>query len=509
MRGLTLAAAVVLALPAAGTARRAEVAVAGAGDCRAPGLQAVVHALEHQVSRAPDVTLLDPETALRSLRPRTARTVPALERQVEAARALLFGGESERGLDLVRDAIAELERASPLARPGPVLDRALLLEAQMLRNLGRDRESAEALRRVLRLQPRLELDRDEFPPSTLQALEAVRRELARARRGTLRVEVPSGPPAAVFLDGREVGRTGEVLDLQPGPYRVELALDERVSFVHRVTVGRQERLEVDLGFEARVAERPPLCAGDPAGATRLAGLLAAQRLLLVEAGAGPGEWVVTLLEVRTGARVGQGAAQEADLPALAQRLLGPDPAAAAPPEGAALALTEGAAPGPAASPPPAAPSPEAPALAGPDAPTALTLSLTPAATGPGPGPEAGPPPSVPGARLAAFTALGAGGALVASAVAVALAGGASRAALSGALLPSGRFPEPGSPGHAPALAALHDTDLNLAISLTLAGTGLGAAVAGVVGLLLFPSGGPSVRLGPAPGGGELSVEGWW
>jgi hypothetical protein len=486
MRPATAASLLMALVHLAGSPASAarKTVVIGAGDCRDPALLAAVKAFQDLARPQLGSDLLDPDTVLRAVRPQASRGVPELERQVETARALLYSGENERGLDMVQDALAELEKSSPLASPGPVLVQALLLEAQMLKNLDRPRDFAEAHRKVLRLDPAYRLDPDQFPPSTLQAFEVVRRELARGRRGSLQVDVTSGPAGTLYLDGRELGPTGRPLELPQGTYRVEVVLGDGVSFPHKVSLGKSERLKVSMDFEAAVATRAPLCVTDERGAQRLAATVAAQRVVVLRDGAsrgGPAYWLGTLFEVRTTERVRNAGVRADQL----QELM--------------LYLFTGKPELPEEAPPPPPPPPVV--TAPPPVPQAA-----PELVGPTPVSLAAAPPPGPRPRVLPWVALGVGAALAATGLVLYLSAGGDRSRLDflRAQSPLGRLPD--APDlSAEALATLQSTQSNLAASLTLVGCGVGAALAGVLGLVLFPDRPTALSLTPLPQGALLGV----
>jgi len=523
-----VAALAVCSLGTAAGAARKTVVVA-AGDCGDPGLLGAARDFQELARTQVGADLLEAETVLRAVRPQASRGVPELERQVEAARALLYSGENERGLDMVQDARAELERASPLARPGPVLVQALLLEAQMLKNLDRWREFADAHRKVLKVEPRYAIDADQFPPSTLQAFEGVRRELAKGRRGTLLVEVLSGPSASVFIDGREVGTTGRGYDLPQGTYRVELVVGDRVSFAHKVALGRAERLQVDLDFEGSVAVRPPLCAGDDRGAQRLASSIAAQRVVVLRDGAGRGNppyWLGTLYEVRTTERVRNGGVRADQLRDLMTYLFTGKPEL---PEERPLptkvVVEAPPAPEPEAREPAAAEAPPERARRQPE-----PATVTPPARAEAPPPRsslpgalAAPPPApavvaateaprpVSVARAISWTALGVGAALAATGVVLHATWGTTardRLDFLRAHSAGGRLPDPATApeAYAESLRVMSAVDTSTAVSLTLVGAGVGAAVGGLLGLVLFPPRTATVSLAPLVQGGLVAVQ---
>src|SRR4051812_2707381 len=167
-------------------ADRKTVIVAG-GDCSDPSLISGAKDFRDTATRLLGGQLMEPEGVLDIVRPRPTRSVQDIERQVESAKALFYGGQSDRALELVERALTELERAPPDAKPWPVTQSALVLQALVQKSLEHPKEMNDAFRRIVRLDPTFKLDPDAHPPSAIAALEAVKKELARARKATLQV----------------------------------------------------------------------------------------------------------------------------------------------------------------------------------------------------------------------------------------------------------------------------------------------------------------------------------
>lgn len=272
----------VALLATSGWAARKTVIVAG-GDCADPSLISGAKDFRDSASKLLGPALMEPEGVLDIVRPRPTRSVQDLERQVESAKALFYGGQGERALELVQRALVELERASPEARPWAVTQAALVLEALVLKNLERPREMNDAFRRLARLDPGFKLNPDAHPPSAIAALDAVKKDLARARKSSLVVRLDAGPAALVFIDGQPIGQTPLKVDLLPGSYRVSLTAPGMVSFPHRVEVPRDTKLNVDLAFEGSLGLQAPLClsGSDDGAAIKLGQLVTAENVVVL------------------------------------------------------------------------------------------------------------------------------------------------------------------------------------------------------------------------------------
>lgn len=499
------------------SASRAEAArkvlVVGAGDCREPALTTSVKQFHDEARALLKTQLFDPDVVLDAVRSRPQRSLQDVQRQVDSARTLLYGGENDRGLELVRQALLELDKASPQVNPWPVTTAALLVQSQLYKNLDRTREMNEAYRRVLRVDPAFTLDPDAYPPSTLQAFEAVRKEVTRARKATLVVQ--STPPgASVFVDGKELGKTPFKQELVPGMYRVWLMQDGRVSFPRRLEVKdprHEKELQVDMGFESAVSQQPPLCVSSAADdePRKLGALMVADEVIVVRNAASPGNppYLTAVLYDASGKQARNGGAGPEAIGNLATFIVtgeqGPG-------------VREGTEP----PPPPAV-------VTGPPPPEKVEPGLAPLQVDSGSGPVSkrpeapvkrepeGPTPSPPdvsasgpsGARIAGYTLLAAGLAAAVGGVIVYGMGAPDRDALASLTQGDGRLYPSNTTNYANAMALMPRVDGNRTLAFSLIGAGAGVAAAGILAVVLFPGQTTHVALFPTGQGGAISVSG--
>lgn len=482
-----------------------KVLVVGAGDCREPTLTTAVKQFHDEARPLLKTQLFEPDVVLDATRARPSRSLQDIQRLVDSARTLLYGSQNDRGLELVKQALADLDRASPQVNPWPVTAAALLVQSQLYKNLERTKEMNEAYRRVLRIDPGFQLDPDAYPPSTLQAFEAVRKELARARKATLVVQSTS-PGASVFVDGRELGQAPLKLELVPGRYRVWLMQDGRVSFPHTVElkdVRKETPLQVDMGFESAVSQQPPLCvsAADEQ-ALKLGGLMAADDVIVVRnaASAGNPPYVTAVLYDATGRQQRNGGAPPDVIGRLATFIVTGQEQAG---------VRKGTEPPPLAvvAPPPGV-DPQPKAVGSDVMPEQRTARPEVDQHEPLPPPPGGLEKSGPSsARVVSYALIAAGlGGAIAGAV-VYGTGGADRGRLAALTVADGRLYPPGTPNYTEATALMPKVDANRTLAFTLIGAGAGVAVAGVLGALLLPGESTQVALVPTGQGGWLSVSG--
>lgn len=491
----------MVAVVAATPAEAKKSLIVGAGNCR----DAVVLSAAKDFSDAARPTLgndlFESDDVLVIVRPQPSRSIQEVQRQVDAAKTLLYGGQNERGLDLVQQALTELERASPQVKPWNVSVAAWLLQAQMLKNLDRMKESNEAFRRILRLDQTHKLDPDAYPPSTLQAFETVRKEVQKTKKAVLQVQSPIA--SAVFVDGREVGRTPLRLEVVPGQYRVALMAGEAVSFPRKVNVVKDEFLQIDMAFEGAISTQAPLCmtgTSDDA-ALKLASTVTAEQLIVVRNAALPGNpsYIrAVLYDVATGRQERDGGAPVAMLKNLTTFVITGRP-------------QEGVDTGGKVRPPEVAKAPEPlkppEVVKAPDAPKKDAPPDVKPAEAPLPPP---PPPLVverkaqSTGRTISYVAMGAGVGAAVAGVVVFSAGSSDRERLVSLKETSGKY----------ALSAEDEVKTlipkvatNTTMSFTLIGVGAGAAVAGLVGFFVFPAEAPQVAVVPTRDGAAFSLSG--
>jgi tetratricopeptide (TPR) repeat protein len=271
-------------LSAAARADEPRTVAVAVGNCKEGELleaMTVFHrALKEPLGRA----LMDPERVLEQLRPRPEGSLADASRVFEAAQTQFYAGQHGNALDNVRAAITQLQKMPPGANAWPMLARAHVLEALVLKAMSRRSESTDAFRRVLVLDKQYTLDPDYYTPSTIAQFEQLKAQVANARKEKLRVRT-TGPVAQVFINGAPVGKTPLEMALEAGRYRVQLKQGDAWSFVHPVKLEKEYELQVDTAFESSLKTTAPLCLteshGRPDRALKLAALLDAEQVVVL------------------------------------------------------------------------------------------------------------------------------------------------------------------------------------------------------------------------------------
>lgn len=498
-----------------------------AGDCSDAALISGAKDFRDTTRKLAGADVMEQDVVLDIVRPRPTRSVQDLERQVDSAKTLFYGGQNERALELLDRALTELERAEPDARPWKVTENALVLQALVFKNLERTKDMQDSFRRVLRISPTTRLDPEVHSPSTIAAFEAVKKEVTRAKKTTLSVRVDGGPAASVAVDGQVLGTTPLKVDLVPGSYRVALFNGAALSFPHRVELPRDNRLSVDLSFEGAVSRRLPLCltVNEDDEAIKLAQLVSAERLIVLrnlgKTGAPP-YLSGALYDVGSGRQERTGAVAPDLMPALATFLVtGREQAGVRRPD----------APPPVAQVVPQAPPPSglksAPVEKEPEKKPAETpketvkevavLTPPPAPVGEPVAPVSVPAAPVPLKRVVGYTLIGTGAAAVLAGVFSIVSSytieheperyPATRLASIFAFY-EGKFPPDSAPAvQAEARALMADIETRNTVGTTLIGAGVGAIIGGALTMVLFPDDGPRVAVAPVSGGAAFSLSG--
>ncbi|MBX7101340.1 MAG: PEGA domain-containing protein [Myxococcaceae bacterium] len=449
------------------------------GDCRDPELATASTAFQRALVARLGDGAFPPEEVLERLRPLPTASAEELGRQLDASQARFYAGDLQGAADGAQSALQGLARLGPRSDAWALEVRAWLLQGLALRSLGKKAEAAEAFKRPLRVDPRFAPDPDYYSPSTIQLLEGIRKDVAKAKK--VRFQVTSAPPGAtVLLDGFPAGKTPFEADLMPGSYRLQLTLGELTSFVHQVAVAQGERQSVDLAFEGALSERVPLCVQGQGTdvALKLAAISGAESLVVFRTDARraePGMVTATLIEVNRGAPLRSGSVrtkggQEAQgLADLAEFVLTGRAAPAVTP--GPVAATVAAAPGEALRPP----------TLRDEAPVAAVEE--PMGRGRGP-------------RVASYVLLGSAAVALGAGLGVYLGGAGDRAALGALLDGQGKLKDPATAAQAAALTPPVDANGSLAIGLWAASAALLATGVGLF-LALPPDSPVDLALGPA------------
>ncbi len=491
---VSISAAVATAAP--------KTLVVAAGDCQSVELVTGLNDFSSALREKLKSDLYEPDVVLDIVRPRPTRSLEDVERQVESARTLFYNGQHDRALDLLKQALAELERAPLAGQPWKVTAPALALQGVVSTSLNKKSDAAEAFRRVLRVEPTHSLSRDEFTPSVISQFEGFRKELARQKKGVTQVQ--STPPGAeVLIEGRVMGVTPLKLELTPSTYRLAVRANDRVSYLRVITVPRDALIQIDLGSEGALVTQAPLClaAKDKlaeAAALKLANTVTADDLIVVRLegpkGA-PGQFVASRYEIRSGSMVREGRVQaptrgKPAFGALATFLLTG--------QGSALIVSPEAAATVVARPVDVPVVPSKPPPPPPSEPTSTTPAVAAA------------PPSggtISAGRIASFALMGTGVASAAGGLVAWLNGGADRSRLAMLRQANGKLPEPTEPGHRESLDIIARADLNQTVTFSLVGAGAGLAAAGLISFFVFPAETVSLTAVPSSTGAGVFVSG--
>jgi hypothetical protein len=162
--------------------------------------------------------------------------------------------------------LTQLPITSRTLRP---LVRVLLARAKMLHELGKNKEAARALARVIVIAPDIKLDRAMFPPKIIKLLDKRRR---RAEKGSLAIQ-SSIAGITVWIDGRRRGASPVTLSLPTG--------------IHYVAVGemgaaRGSRVVVKKGQTVSIKLDPPTRKTDDTSLKAKARALGADWALIVK-----------------------------------------------------------------------------------------------------------------------------------------------------------------------------------------------------------------------------------
>jgi hypothetical protein len=279
-----------------------------AGDCKKAELLSATLAFGATLAARPGADVLGSDAVLERFRPVPTITAEDLGRQLDAAQTQFYAGSYDRSLEMLRQSITAIQRLSPRADPWKLLGRALMLQGLVFKSANKKNEANDAHKRVLRIEPLFKLDPDYYTPATLQAFEALRAEVQKAKKVKLTVgSQPSG--AEVFLDGALLGKTPFAREFPPGDYLLSLANGESLSFLHPLKLLRDEAIQIDLSFEGALGAQSPLCVNSTDAALKLAALAGADNLVVLRLESRNNEpgWVTAaLLEVNRGAKVRDG-----------------------------------------------------------------------------------------------------------------------------------------------------------------------------------------------------------
>jgi hypothetical protein len=214
-------AAVVLALPAA-TLGAEKFAVIAVGD-PAAGPDGDVTELTYQLraacrDRVPNV--LDPSDMRGRLLGRTSNANESeLDRAYGGALAVYQNGEFDSSLRTLRAIVGDLESLPETEESYFQWKRANLRLALSAMATNDPREIEAALGKVIRMEPSLQPDPDQFSPGFRKRFEEVRAKIRTLPRRRLAIAA-EGRQGTVYVNGKNMGTTPVSLTLPAGVYRV-------------------------------------------------------------------------------------------------------------------------------------------------------------------------------------------------------------------------------------------------------------------------------------------------
>ncbi|HYD41595.1 MAG TPA: PEGA domain-containing protein [Anaeromyxobacter sp.] len=177
--------------------------------------------------------------------PSTA-TLTELDRAYSGAVAASQSGDYDGSARTLRAVIEDLERLPATPEAFSQWSRAMLRLARTEGSLGHKGESRELLERLVRADPGLKVDPEQYPPSFAKQVEDVRAALKAGPQRKL--TVTSSRSARIFVEGREVGATPLSLSLPAGSYRISaVANGARLPPVAIDLSGGDSTLALDFG----------------------------------------------------------------------------------------------------------------------------------------------------------------------------------------------------------------------------------------------------------------------
>ncbi|QRK10476.1 PEGA domain-containing protein [Archangium violaceum] len=306
--------------------------VVASGDCKDAELSSQTKALYDTLVARPGEKVLTVTDFAERLFPQPSGSFEDIKRQLEAAQGQFYEARYTRVAPALDEVLRQVARLPVGGARWKLYVDALLLQAVNYRAMGRVKESDEAFRGVLRLDAQYELDPDYYTPSTRQAFDKLRREMARVKK--VRLSVKSTLPASeVFLDGRSMGQTPLTMEVHAGTYELTVKKGEAVSFPRQLLVqGEEMPMLVDLAYEGSISANPFPCLASSSEegeqvlsrAIRLGGTIpGVEEVIVVKlegANGGPKWLAATVLNVEGGQKLREGGFKTRGLDAPAESL---------------------------------------------------------------------------------------------------------------------------------------------------------------------------------------------
>jgi hypothetical protein len=290
--------------------------VIASGDCKDAELSSQTKAFHDTLKVRSSEDVLGATEFSERLFPQPSRSFEDIQRLLDASQGQFYEGQHAKASQTLDEALKEIALLPPSDARWKLFVGAQLLHGLNYRSMGRPKDSDAAFRTVLSIEPQYKLDPAYYAPSTRQAFEKVRKELARTKK--VRLSVKSTLPASdVFLNGFKVGQTPLALNMPPGVYDISLVKGAAVSFPRQIQVnGRETPVLIDLAFEGSVLASPFPCLADQENeektlshAIRLGGSLGVEEVIVVRLqrpSSGPKWLAATVINVEGGQKLREG-----------------------------------------------------------------------------------------------------------------------------------------------------------------------------------------------------------
>ncbi len=188
-----------------------------------PELAELTHQLRGVVAERTQGVLEASELRERMTGQTSSATLAELDRAYAGALATYQNGDFEGAVRTLRAVIQDLDRLPAGNEMFAQWSRAMLRLARSEQTLGRGGEAREVLQRLVRANPAIKVDPNQYPPSFVKQVDEVRAQVAALAKRKLTVHA-SAKGAKVYVEGREFGTAPLGVELPPGRYRVSGAV---------------------------------------------------------------------------------------------------------------------------------------------------------------------------------------------------------------------------------------------------------------------------------------------
>jgi hypothetical protein len=188
-----------------------------------PELAELTHQLRGVVAERTPGVLEASELRERMTGQTSSATLAELDRAYAGALATYQNGDFDGAVRTLRAVIQDLDKLPAGPEMFSQWTRAMLRLARAEQTLGRGGEAKEILERLVRANPTVKVDPNQYPPSFVRQVDEVRGQISLLKKHRLAVN-STAKGAKVFVEGREIGVAPLVTELPPGRYRVSAAV---------------------------------------------------------------------------------------------------------------------------------------------------------------------------------------------------------------------------------------------------------------------------------------------